>query len=1145
MINRSLIRCWLPVLRRPTMRTGDVYAGTHVLREFLRMLGSVLACFSLINPAFPETTPASPATSSENAAQNAVDATTAPRGQTSSRSFLDLLEPDLIYLRNAKGELVPVPRTGSVEDYLLRIQSDQNPPEVAPGPSVARIELTGTADDERAHLTVKLLIRIVQRNGFVRVPLALHEAIFRDFSHAGPGDFQTERSDRSAGHVWSLQGAGDHLVTLQVVVPVKRQPQNWRRLQLTLPEATISSLKLKTPFSKFNAKSATGEPQSMTLTDQPIEVLGLSPRLDVSWQPVQEESPRAPVLEADTKILAHAAPEKLLIEAFQRIHVLQGSVSELIVQLPVGAESIEGGGLDYRAHQILPDNPSRVLVQLNGRNPTQIQLKWTLRLPASDRRKFVLDGFLVEQARKQSAQIGLIPTDGLRMSVSQADHPNLFVMSPNDFQGQTLTSSRIARSYRFLRSPFRITIAVDTIEPYFTSEPKLTLDATLNELTLDGRFSLNVLRGRLLAVELDWPNWKADGWQLESFEPQGELVESIEPDDDEKPGRLRIKLVEDYPERAELRLKARREIKLGEVVPLSLPRLIALDSPSTRLTIREAESMTCELTPLGETVFDLDPVTSEEPAGDGAARVDGKSRTYRIRSNEQLFTLKTIRQERRMQVSSSTEIGVTGSRLAGEQTLHFDVQFERLAQTRLAVPEAWQKAVQFKIDGTRSIVPQWQPPGTDGLATAMLVFPEPRIGQFPIQISFDVRLTDAMLSGEAPVELPVMSCLDHPIQTWELKVNASSESDLTVIDANWKPQTTQAGWHFWVAEAPVSLVKVQCEAGQSSSHPLLITAGDVDAVWDRQGTCHATVRYQLTGAFGRVQLILPPDSQLPVVSWDERALRLGEDLISENQPRTYSVRVPAAERDAQAHSLTVSYRMPATQACGLWNQWSLAVPTIPQARWMAEGRWRIHFPADQHLFSYSSAVTPRFQWQRTGIVFSRVSPPADRDVSLAVRRSNAVDSGHDYAFEQFGELKELRFSTMSGALILFVGATISLAVGFLVLRVAALRHLMTVWVGLFAIAVAGLAFRTQLEVLLQPIVVGFVFPLIAVWIQSLRRRPEPPVMSFDPLMDLVETQSSVTRSHAPANAGEEPVLMRSPSGSTQDFLRTEAGSGVT
>jgi hypothetical protein len=52
-------------------------------------------------------------------------------------------------------------------------------------------------------------------------------------------------------------------------------------------------------------------------------------------------------------------------------------------------------------------------------------------------------------------------------------------------------------------------------------------------------------------------------------------------------------------------------------------------------------------------------------------------------------------------------------------------------------------------------------------------------------------------------------------------------------------------------------------------------------------------------------------------------------------------------------------------------------------------------------------------------------------------------------------------------------------------------------------------------------------------------------MSFDPLMDLVETRSSVTRSRLPAeSSAPEPVLLRSPSGSTHDFLKSEAGSGV-
>ncbi|HUQ70260.1 MAG TPA: hypothetical protein VM165_12085, partial [Planctomycetaceae bacterium] len=678
------------------------------------------------------------------------------------------------------------------------------------------------------------------------------------------------------------------------------------------------------------------------------------------------------------------------------------------------------------------------------------------------------------------------------------------------------------------------------------------LDATLNELTLDGRFSLNVLRGKLRTIELDWPNWKADGWKLESFGPQGELVEALDPEVEDKPGRLRLRLVEEHVAQSTLQLKARREIKPGIAVPLSLPRLVALEGTSTQLTINEAENMTCDMAPIGETALELDlshPV--DKPSGSPAG-LTGKSRSYRIRSTEQLFTLRTVLQERRLDVNSSTLLELAGSRLRCVQSLRFDVQHERLAQTRLAIPAAWRNgSLRFQIDGDRALTPQWSAGDSPGIAVATLLFPEPRLGQFTVQALFDLPLSDSLLAGGEGAEVPIFSCLDQAIHQAELQVAPSMESDLTVLDANWKPRADASGQPRWIAAGPVSSVKVQFETGPGATQPLLITAAEVRGEWDRQGTIRCIAKYRIAGLCGRIHLLLPAEAQLLETRWDGRSLSEPADITSESQPRQYTLRIRSAGFEPESHSLTVYYRLPPTQACGLWNQWSLGVPRISQARWLALGQWRIRLPRDQHLFSYSSAVTAQFRWQRNRIFWSRVSPSQETTDASGFpddeldSRDESLGPANRYAFGQFGELRELRFSTMSGAMILFVGASISLLVGFLVLNLSWLRHGMTLWGGVFLTAFAGLWFRSQLEVLLQPILVGFLFPLIAVWLQSFRRRKVPPVMSFDPLMELAESRSSVARARLPSEAvGPEPVLVRSPSGSTHDFLRTEAGSVV-
>jgi len=1107
----------------------------------------LLAVSGLPSLAAQETAPADTTHNKESAVGSEWKSTPAK-----SRSILDLLPPDLIFLPDRNNQLVPVPREATLEKWLESLRQPRIKPTEIPAPSIASIELTGTADDERAILVARFVIQNERSDGFVTLPLALHEAVLRHYDHEGPGDFEFQANDRTLGSVWWLRGAGEHIVTMEISVPVKRQGTG-RRLQLSLPDAAMSRLNLATMFRGVTAKSVSGEIQVINPPDQVsrIEGLGLGTKLDLTWQPIVAESPAAPLLEADTTIMAHASPETLLVEAYQRLAVLQGSISEVAVHLPPGAELLSIEGRDYRAHRISADAPTRVLVQLAPPStgqipPPPIQLKWTIRLPAVENRRFTLEGFQVEQARKQSGQIGLIPVEGLRMAVSNADHPHLLRINAAELKP---LSAQVSRAYRFFSQPFRMVLTAETIEPYFTVEPRFTLHARLDEVTLEGVFAVKILRGDLRFIELDWPNWKADGWILESVEPQGEVLEGGDPERESQPGRLRLPLVSDHGDQFVLRLKAKRPMRAGEPGPVSLPRIVSSEYVPSTLRLVEADNLSCELTPIGETVLDLQTADGVSRQPEGNLEELGRSRSYRIAAGEQLFTLRAVKQERRVQVSSVTSLELAGNRIRGMQQFQFDVAHERLGKVRIAVPRAWRDSpLRFQLDGDRPLPVTWQGEDTENFAVALVAFPEPRLGPFSLQALFELPLTDAVLTGESDAEVPIFTCVDHVFERIELQVAQDDAPLIAVADATWNPRTEMSGRTTWVAAGPAASVRIQLDSG-GGSQTALITAAEISGEWDRQGTARCVARYRLSGWFARIGIVLPADATLVQAAWDERVLSERGDIVGDTRPRHYTLRVRSAGTEREEHWLTLHYRLTSKQACGLWNQWTFPTPQLPQARWMAEGRWQIRFPSDQHLFAYGAAVTPEFRWQRQGAIWKRISPSfamaETTPVGAGVVTTPGTSPGNVYVFRQFGESQGFRFATMSGPMILFVGASVSLMAGFLLLRVTRLRSLLTAWFAVFALAWAGLWFRPQLEVLLQPILVGMLFPVLAVWLQGLRRRDDAAVLSFDPLLELSEPRSSInTGRYSGESLGQEPVLVRSPSGSTHDFLRTGLGSGV-
>jgi hypothetical protein len=1051
-------------------------------------------------------------------------------------SILERLPRQEMWLPLKDGTLVLVEPGATLEGYYDYLQQLREKPAEKIAPEIAQLTLTGSADDRRALLQAKLVIRHRGGDEFVRVPVAMHEAVIRsEILAKGPGILQKTRSDPSQGHVWWLRGRGDYELNLEISVPVKKLGAD-RRLQLTLPTATQTRLNLTTGFPAVVVKESEGDVEVINgrePNDPPARIVkyGLGPRLDLTWQPVVDESPVPAVLEAETVILAHANQDRLFLEAFQRMNVVQGSLSEVVVRLPEGADLITlEGARDYRSHRRAPDDPSRVIVQLNGPKTGKFELNWTVGLKPSDLGRFVISGFQVEQARNQVGQIGLSPVEGLRLTVANADDPHLLQINTGQFRAP---SSQVTRAYKFYSQPFRLIVAVETVEPYFTVQPRISLGVTSEELTLDAEFAVRVLRGNLSSVFLEWPNWKTDEWKTDG------LLEETGPETPAAANRLRLRLPDGQGERATLRLKARRPIRAEASIPLSLPRIIASDSAPTELRVSDAPNVGSELTPIGETVLNL--VNSERFLAEKPPKSAGSPpRLYRVLTGEQLFSLRVNRLKQRVELASTSDVSLRGSKLHVVQSLNFNVQHEPLHEVRIAVPDFWRhKPVEFFLEPDRNLPAAWFDSDAE-TPSAQIALPEPQLGAFTILAVTEIPVSDEALAGQAGIEIPILDCQEHPAASRELVADGENTGNLVLTEADWKPQPELSGGSRWTTEAPASSVTVQFQRDGGGAQNYLVTAADILGEWDPQGVARCRATYRLSGGFSRLQVALPADALAPVFEWDGRPLRSPGEVVSENKPWQYLLRIISSGNDGNDHELTVRYRMPSSRPFSVYDSWTLAAPQLAQGRWIAETTWRIRVPAQQHLFAYSAEVAPRFTWQRTGVFFSRVSAQE----STAEANAAVGPRGNDYVFSQYGEARELRFATMSAPLVLFLGASASLLVGFLLLNFTRVQHVMTLWIGAVLVSAAGLWFRPQLELLLQPILVGCLLALAAVALQNLWKQKTPPVMTFDPLMDLVESRSSVSRpSFNPGSVGE-PMLVRAPGGSTHDFLQTEARSSL-
>lgn len=1075
---------------------------------------------------------------------------------------LDSLPTSIRYLPNKLNELVPIPVNATLEgyfEYVANLAATKR--DIAPTATVSSIELTGEADDERASLNVRLIVRLRQSNEFVQVPLQLNEAVLtKPATYTGDGQEISGEKDRDRGFVWWFRGAGPHQLDLSLSVPVRKQLPT-RRLQLSLPASPVAKLKLAVPYRAATAKAGEQTPLEITPLEggkTQIEAFGLGGRVDLSWQPTLDASPREPSLEANTTILAQVDTDAVLLDVEQRVQALQGTFDSFSVLLPTGAEILKIEGDDYREHRLDPNKPGRAIVSLTKASVGPVRLRWTVRLPGAERRRLQLDGFVVEGARKQSGEIGLAPHDGLRLSAAQQKKDaNVLRIDAGELRTST-GSVQATRAYRFLTQPFNLVVGVEPIEAYYLVEPKLFLSATVHQLNLDAALQYQVYRDSLSEVTIYWPDWKAEGWTIEGFDPP-DLVESTSLDEDRN--SIRVRLVKRQSAAFQIRLRAKRAVKGPEDIAFTLPRARASSPPTVSLIVANAENVESELTARGETVLrPMAPARSDQitlPESLRGLRWTG----YRIDTDEQALSLHIVSQQRRLRTESSSEAVWQNDRVQVVQHIACDVAYERMSQLKLKVPrELPMERLRFFIDRDVELAPEWTEESEPQMRLVRLVLPEPKIGRFEVQARFFVRVPDdASPEGDTTLVIPIVQSGEEPFSQTRFSLARTDWFEAAAVAESWKPLPLRPEAWLWSIDGAQPEFELRMTRSRGSANGTAsVSRGLITTKIERSGQGQLRAQFRIASRSSTLSMTLPPKADLSQVAWDRTPLVRGVDVVE--MPigsRKFTLRLPELSDGAVDHLLTIDYQMSCASDAGWTDSLELLSPQLPQSSWVAQVVWQIVLPGDQHVFTYPSSATPMFRWRRQGVFWHRVSDPDPSQLQQWIGAGSGPTSitagevesselsGNLYAFSQFGAPRALTFLSLSRPMVVLFGASLSLIAGFAILRIPALRHALTVlFVGL-VLATVGLWHAAPLELLLQPMIVGLLLPTIAMLIEGwFRRRYGGTVLTLPSPAELSAAHASRQELLFSPN-GDDPTLHRAPVHDSRNILRTESGSGVS
>lgn len=1079
-------------------------------------------------------------------------------------AVLSELPPKTIYLPNDQGKLVPVPYGAKLEEYLKSLQAPaEAKTEKVPPAVLSEIEISGSADDERATLTVRMTLSLQPEdpNQYIRVPLRLQEGILQKFELTGDAQAFPANWSREEGYAWWFRGRGEQRLLLTMTVPIRRQ-QPTRRLQLTLPAAAVSSLKFSIPKRTVTFRT----PDQTTLQSVPLadggsacSLSGLGPRLDLTWQPSPEKSQDEGALETQTTYLCRLNPDSLVIEATQRIQALQGTFSSMQVQLPAKAEilKIEGReGRDYQSHRVNPDAPDQCLVTLQNATAGPVSLKWTLRIPLDERRRLTLTGLNVERARKQTGEIGFILLDGWRLSSSESKDANLVRINAGELRA-VADSAQIQRAYRFLSQPFQLPVALDPVEPYVVVAPQLMLEVSADHLNLECAYQLQVFRGSATELNLRWPGWQAEGWTIESIEPR-ELVEGFSAADSEQPGLIRVRLTESRRGNFGLVLKARRLLlqSRGEI-DFTLPIMAGSSPNSPVLVVANAENVESELT-TGEGTL-LRPLAGDRrdeltlpsrliPLKRTESRIDGPDRSFKLKITEH---------EQRIRTESLTEVDLSGDRLGVTQRIQYAVEYQRLPQLRLLLPPGLPTdRLQFLTADRLELAPAWQPVLPDGTREVLLSLDEAKLGRFELVIRTTLPVPDQPADGgELMASIPIVQSLDSEFATTSVEFQHGEWQDESTPGDGWKLHLTDSENQRWTADGARTEFPLQLIASRGGdAGPFVVQQSWIRAQFDGKKSLNCRAQFRLNGRGSTIAVNLPLDAEAPRFAWGQTVLDEAGVIERPSGSGKYQLRLPDAAADLTEHLLTVDYLAPGAGSLRGTDQITIPSPKLQPATWVAQTVWTVEFPSDQHLFDYARQMTPLYRWERQGIIWRRAPQPDLASLEKWIGTSSGPPMptvavpGNVYSFSQLGAPTELRIRSLSAPMVLLFGAGISLTAGFVLIQVRYVRHVLSVLVLGLLFSIAGLWFMPLLELLLQPMIAGLILPLFAVLIQRWNRSREVnTVLTLGPDQDSrfrEPVSGSRSEPGGQAYSSEEPTQLRAPS-LDADAVHYETGSGVS
>ncbi|MBI1310642.1 hypothetical protein GC176_04975 [bacterium] len=1103
------------------------------------------------------------ASKSEPATAAAEPAKNQPRTETQPAP-----NTDTVIVLDKNGNPVEVPLGPTWEEYLKFVR-ERSLPAVGSLPDfyIARLQLTGqvNVEDAVASLEIEALIRVLAEERTVDIPLRLAEATLRDHSYSGPGTLAFVPTERNNGIVCRLLGAGEHTIRLKTLVAV-RKTGDTSRLQLSLPPCPQSELTLTIPGERIVVRGDTtnGRTESTTQTDGTtrIRAYGLGTAVDLSWQELSTRAEVRPEIAVTSFVSVMLDPDGADIDAEQTIVATRGNFDRLTIEIPAGFNLRSLTSPTHPEIQYEQPEFPRVPIQFAGPTAGPVKLTWSLySVTAAGETAgpetqtdnavipFELQGFRVEEASRHEGFLRVGVPEGFRLNAPRPDtagrtpqlqHARLSSFQPELIGRRSSGADGSMEVWRILDPGFRAGFQLERIEPGYLVEPRYSLTCNDRLIELTAAFDVSVYRGTLQKLDLLWPEFQKQKWRVEVAGSPVDIELQLPTASSDEPSRqndlLGMVLTEPRSKthgKWTIELTCRAPVpEAGKPFPLNLPQVdVAIErlrSPLVRVT--NERNIESTLTAARGTVAHLIP---DESSDNSASNVPAnlQPRVWEIDSPSIQFDVTVSAHEQQVTCSPSATLRYDNDRFEVVQRLDYSVMYEPLSRVRVDIPSEIADATISQAEFWLSIPNSDDRQKLVSVGTGLqlgetiqrsLQLPESMWGRFSIICEYSVTAPDLTAAPAGAVsEVPLIQSADAVAKSTRVEIQAPANVELHLPTETWQPELSVGRFPAWIAQGGQQRLQVE---GQSStgraSERFAVQRAALQTQLFRNGS-KTNAAYLIEGDVSWLSITFPDNCNLASIEarWDGELLPA--EAIRLLPDSTHSLRFDLqVEDDAPAHTLQIRYQSLDGADFSPFTSLTIQPPRFSSDVLLSESVWEITLPEDQYVFVYPENWAPQMRWQRDGVVWKRQPVGAVPTVWAAAGSSGAASprdefGGADgsivpYRFSAFGHQQPLVIQSMSRPAIVMAGTGLALAIGLVLLRIPATRHVLTLLVLTFAISVVGLWHLESLQLLAQPAVFGLLLAGVGTLIDArARQKQKSSYVAYTSPSDFVVPGSSV------------------------------------